>query len=99
MPNPPAPNSPLLKPTESRVPAPSSTTLKTVFKRLMPLLMLCYVISFIDRTNIGMVKADLAQDAGIGAAAYGLGAGLFFVTYAFFEVPSNLIMHRVGARL
>ncbi|MGO1273742.1 MAG: MFS transporter, partial [Pseudomonas helleri] len=58
-----------------------------------------YVISFLDRTNISLAKTHMAVDLGISAAAYGFGAGLFFLTYALMEVPSNLIMHRVGARL
>ncbi len=69
-----------------------------IFRKLMPLLVLAYVISFIDRTNIALAKTHLAADIGISAAAYGLGAGLFFLSYAFLEVPSNLMMHRVGAR-
>lgn len=68
------------------------------FRKLMPLLLLVYVISFLDRTNIALAKAHLSVDLGISAAAYGLGAGLFFLSYALMEVPSNLIMHRVGAR-
>ncbi|MDR1188208.1 MAG: MFS transporter [Bifidobacteriaceae bacterium] len=68
------------------------------FAKLMPLLVVVYIISFIDRTNIGMAKSALEVDTGISAAAYGLGAGLFFVTYAILEIPSNLIMHKVGAR-
>ncbi|WP_448869275.1 MFS transporter, partial [Delftia acidovorans] len=69
-----------------------------IFRRLMPLLVLSYVISFIDRTNIALAKSHIEVDLGISAAAYGLGAGLFFLSYALLEVPSNLIMHRVGAR-
>ena len=69
-----------------------------LFKRLLPLLVLAYVVSFIDRTNIALAKQHMALDLGLSAAAYGLGAGLFFLSYALLEVPSNLIMHRVGAR-
>lgn len=69
------------------------------FRKLMPLLIAAYVIAFIDRTNIGLAKSHLAADVGISAAAYGLGAGLFFVAYALFEVPSNLILHKIGARI
>ncbi|MFS2052509.1 MFS transporter [Variovorax sp. Varisp41] len=69
-----------------------------IFRKLMPLLVLAYVISFIDRTNIALAKSHMAVDIGISAAAYGLGAGLFFLSYALLEVPSNLVMHRVGAR-
>lgn len=68
------------------------------YRKLMPVLVAAYIIAFIDRTNIGMVKAELDVHIGISAAAFGLGAGLFFVAYAFLEIPSNLIMHKVGAR-
>lgn len=68
------------------------------YRKLMPVLVFAYILAFIDRTNIGMVKQDLEIHIGISAAAFGLGAGLFFVAYAFLEVPSNLIMHKVGAR-
>ncbi|PWH07876.1 MFS transporter [Brachybacterium endophyticum] len=57
-----------------------------------------YVIAFVDRTNIGFAEESLEVHAGLSTGAYALGAGLFFVGYAVFEVPSNLIMHRVGAR-
>ena len=70
-----------------------------MFRKLMPMLIFAYVISFLDRTNISLDKTHMAVDLGISAAAYGFGAGLFFLTYALMEVPSNLIMHRVGARL
>ncbi|MCO4862867.1 MFS transporter [Cupriavidus sp. WGlv3] len=69
-----------------------------LFRKLVPLLVLSYVISFLDRTNIALAKTHIAVDLNISAAAYGLGAGLFFLSYAFLEIPSNLIMHRVGAR-
>ena len=71
---------------------------KKNFKKLMPLLVIVYIISFVDRTNIGMAKEALQADIGLSAAAYGLGAGLFFLCYAVLESPSNLIMHKTGAR-
>lgn len=71
---------------------------RLIFRRVMPLLILSYLIAFIDRTNIGMAKDRMEIDLGISATAYGIGAGLFFLTYALSEVPSNLIMHKVGAR-
>ncbi|MDR3100058.1 MAG: MFS transporter [Paraburkholderia sp.] len=78
---------------------PADRTLTALlFRKLMPLLVLAYVISFVDRTNIALAKAHIAVDLHISAGAYGLGAGLFFLSYALLEVPSNLIMHRVGAR-
>jgi sugar phosphate permease len=66
--------------------------------RLLPLLCLAYFMAFVDRTNVGLAKSSLETDVGIEAAAYGLGAGVFFLSYALLEVPSNLIMHRVGPR-
>jgi len=66
--------------------------------RLLPVLGIAYFMSYVDRANVGLAKTALEADVGISAAAYGLGAGLFFVTYALLEVPSNLIMYRVGAR-
>lgn len=69
-----------------------------IYKHLMPLLIIVYIISFIDRTNIGIARASMSIDLGLSATAYGLGAGLFFLTYSTMEIPSNLIMARVGAR-
>ena len=67
-------------------------------KRLIPFLLLMYVIAFVDRTNLGWAQQAWEADYGISTAAYTFGATLFFIGYAVFEVPSNLIMHRVGAR-
>jgi MFS family permease len=71
---------------------------KKAMTRLLPLLMAAYFMSFVDRTNIGLAKTALEADVGISAAAYGLGAGVFFISYALLEVPSNLILHKIGAR-
>ncbi len=67
--------------------------------RLMPLLLIMYLVAMLDRTNIGFARQALRIDAGVSDAAFALGAGIFFLTYAVFEVPSNLILHRVGARV
>ncbi|MCW4602303.1 MFS transporter [Janibacter hoylei] len=72
---------------------------RKAFVRLVPLLMAAYFMAFVDRTNVGLAKSSLEVDAGIDAAAYGLGAGLFFLTYAALEVPSNLILHKIGAKV
>jgi len=77
---------------------PSAETLSLAARKLIPILLICYIFSFLDRTNIGFAKTHLQIDVGISAAAYGLGAGLFFLTYAALEIPSNLMLHRVGAR-
>lgn len=67
--------------------------------RLLPFLFLLYIAAFLDRANIGFAKASFLADTGLSNGAYAFGAGIFFAGYAFLEVPSNLIMHRVGARL
>ncbi|WCM22542.1 MFS transporter [Paraburkholderia bryophila] len=67
--------------------------------RLTPLLLLCYLVSYLDRVNVGFAKLQMAADLGLSDAAYGLGAGIFFFGYFLFEVPSNMILHRVGARV
>ncbi|PRY03397.1 MFS transporter [Paraburkholderia sp. BL25I1N1] len=73
-------------------------TYRKVFFRLIPLLFLCYVISYIDRVNISFAKLQFMHDLGFSESTYGLGAGLFFIGYVLFEVPSNLWMQRIGAR-
>lgn len=69
-----------------------------VKRHVLPLFIIMFIVNYIDRVNIGFVKNHLQTDLGIGVAAYGLGAGLFFVGYALFEVPSNILLQRVGAR-
>ncbi|GFN25801.1 MFS transporter [Achromobacter denitrificans] len=66
--------------------------------RLLPFLLLCYVFAYLDRINIGFAKLQMQQDVGISDAVYGLGAGIFFLGYVLFEVPSNLLLTRIGAR-
>ncbi|MDI3389533.1 MFS transporter [Streptomyces sp. B-S-A8] len=75
-----------------------ATATRKAMLRLVPILCLAYFMSYVDRTNIALAKTHLQADVGVSVAAFGLGAGLFFVTYAFLEVPSNLIMYRVGPR-
>ncbi len=72
--------------------------MRRVGRRLLPFLFLLYVVCFIDRTNVSFAALQMNRDLGLGAAVYGLGAGVFFLGYALFEVPSNLILARVGAR-
>jgi MFS family permease len=76
----------------------AAATRKAV-RRLLPVLGIAYFMSYVDRTNIALAKTALEADIGLSAAAYGLGAGLFFLSYALLEVPSNLVLYRVGARL
>ncbi len=83
--------------------AQQRATLRSVTWRLIPLLFFCYIIAYIDRINVGFAKLHLREVLGVSedrfGAAYGLGAGLFFIGYFIFEVPSNLILQRVGARI
>ncbi|MFM0662939.1 MFS transporter [Paraburkholderia sediminicola] len=65
--------------------------------RVVPFLFLCYVVSFVDRINIGFAHLQMTLDLGISEAAYGLGAGVFFLGYVLFEVPSNLLLAKIGA--
>lgn len=73
--------------------------LRKVGWRILPFVMLLYFVSFIDRVNIGFAALTMNKDIGLSSAAFGLGAGVFFAGYFLFEVPSNLILHRVGARV
>ena len=70
-----------------------------VARRLLPFLMLCYFFAYLDRVNVGFAALTMNRDIGLSATAYGFGAGLFFLGYVAFEVPSNLILERVGARI
>jgi MFS family permease len=66
--------------------------------RLLPFLLLCYTFAYLDRVNIGFAKLQMQSDLGFSDAVYGLGAGIFFLGYVLFEVPSNLLLPKVGAR-
>ncbi|TFW15521.1 MFS transporter [Duganella callida] len=66
--------------------------------RILPLFVVMFIANYIDRVNIGFVRAHLEKDLGIGAAAFGFGAGVFFLAYALFEVPSNILQQRFGAK-
>lgn len=74
------------------------STLRRIAWRLLPLLTLGYLVSFIDRANVGFAALQMNRDVGLSAAAFGFGSGLFFLSYALLEVPSNLLMQRYGAR-
>lgn len=73
------------------------STVRCVMRRLLPLLGLIYMIAYIDRQNISFAKLQMVGDLGLSESAYGLGASLFFIGYALFEVPSNIFLERVGA--
>jgi sugar phosphate permease len=67
--------------------------------RILPLLLLCYLLAYLDRVNVGFAKLQMSDDLHFSEAVYGLGAGIFFIAYFLVEIPSNLILHKVGARL
>jgi ACS family tartrate transporter-like MFS transporter len=73
-------------------------TVRKVHRRLLPFLFLLYVVCFLDRVNVSFAALQMNRDLGFSAAMYGFGAGILFVSYALFEVPSNIILARVGAR-
>ena len=74
-------------------------TIRKLQIRLIPLLFLLYVVAMIDRINIGFAQLTMNKDLGLSSQQYGIAAGIFFVGYFLFEVPSNLILHKVGARV
>ena len=73
--------------------------MRKVTLRIIPFIMLLYFIAFLDRVNIGFAALTMNQDLGFSPTVFGLGAGIFFLGYFLFEVPSNLILHKVGARI
>ncbi len=79
-------------------PSVLASAVAKVKRHVLPLFVVMFIVNYIDRVNIGFVRTHMETDLGIGAAAYGLGAGLFFVGYALFEVPSNMLLQRFGAR-
>ena len=86
-------------------PAPRSSTeyervtYRKVTWRLMPFLFVCYVFAYVDRVNVGFAKLQMQQDLSMSDAVYGIGAGIFFLGYFIFEIPANMILQRLGARL
>jgi MFS transporter, ACS family, tartrate transporter len=74
-------------------------TIRKVMWRLMPFLVVCYFVAYLDRVNVGFAKLQMNAALGLSEAAYGFGAGLFFISYFLLEVPSNLALDRFGARL
>ena len=74
-------------------------TILKVSWRLLPLIVVAYLVAYIDRTNVAFAALTMNKDLGISAYMYGLGAGIFFIGYGLFEVPSNIVLEKVGARL
>jgi len=77
---------------------PADLLFRRVAFRFMPLLFIGYVVAYLDRVNVGFAKLQMLNSLHLSEAAYGLGAGLFFIGYFLFEVPSNLLLHKLGAR-
>ena len=73
--------------------------LSKLTRRLIPFMFLLYIVAYLDRINVGFAALQLNEALKFDPAVFGLGAGIFFVGYFIFEVPSNLIMERVGARI
>ena len=73
-------------------------TYAKVIWRIIPLLFVCYVVAYLDRVNVGFAKLQMLQDLKFSETVFGLGAGMFFVGYCLFEVPTNLLLYRIGAR-
>jgi MFS transporter, ACS family, tartrate transporter len=73
-------------------------TMRKVAARLIPVLLVLYVIAYLDRVNVTFAQDKLQEDLGFSSAVYGFGAGVFFIGYFFLEVPSNLALHKFGAR-
>ena len=93
----------LLSEPDQRSALPSSTfeeaTYKKVAWRIIPFLLLCYVVAYLDRVNVGFAKLQMLTDLKFSETIYGLGSGIFFIGYFIFEVPSNIMLHKVGARV
>lgn len=83
---------------DDAVPDIEAQAYNKVVWRIMPLLFLCFLVAYLDRVNVGFAKLQMSTDLNFSETVYGLGAGIFFIGYFFFEVPSNLILYRVGAR-
>ena len=73
-------------------------TIAKVSARLVPFLIVCYFVAYLDRVNVSFAALTMNKDLGLSASAFGFGAGIFFIAYFVFEVPSNLFLERVGAR-
>ena len=75
-----------------------SRTVRRVTMRLVPFLVLCYFVAYLDRVNVGFAALTMSKDLQLSQTAFGFGAGIFFIAYFIFEVPSNLLLERFGAR-
>ena len=73
-------------------------TIRQVTLRLVPFLIVCYFVAYLDRVNVGFAALTMNKDLGLTQTEFGIGAGIFFLSYFIFEVPSNLFLERFGAR-
>jgi len=83
------------------IPAPhlEQRTMRRVFRRIVPFLTILFIVNFLDRTNVGFAALQMNGEIGISPSIYGLGAGIFFLGYMAFEIPSNIFLHKFGARI
>ncbi|NMM10453.1 MAG: MFS transporter [Polaromonas sp.] len=84
---------------QSKESAAETAVYAKVTWRLVPFLFLCYIVAYLDRVNVGFAKLQMLSDLKFSESVYGFGAGIFFIGYFLFEVPSNIILQKVGARL
>ena len=85
--------------SEERPLSDEEATYRTILWRLLPLLVICYTVAYLDRVNVGFAKIHMMSDLKLSDTIYGLGAGIFFLGYVLAEVPSNIILHKLGARV
>jgi hypothetical protein len=76
-----------------------ASTYRKVDVRVVPFLFLCYILAYLDRVNVGFAKLQMLKDLSLSDAAFATGAGIFFIGYFFFEVPSNVLLKKFGARM
>src|ERR1700752_2278216 len=86
------------RPIGSHMDALEIRTVAKVTRRIVPFLIVCYLVAYLDRVNVGFAALAMNHDLGLSQTAFGLGAGIFFIAYFVFEVPSNLFLERFGAR-
>jgi MFS family permease len=85
-------------PARVYTPGAADAVYRKITLRLIPFLFLCYVAAYLDRINVGFAQLQMKSDLGLSDGVYGLGAGIFFAGYFLFEVPSNLLLEKIGAR-
>jgi len=82
----------------TNIPTPESIVLSKISRRILPFLFTLYIIAYLDRVNVSFAALQMKSALGFTDSVYGLGAGIFFAGYLIFQVPSNLVLERVGAR-